>query len=131
MPQRVRLKHLPNQKVHNESALTTIVGWPLLQSFFSEHLCSHKDASIQTIASYRETFRLLLSYVQQTAGIAPSAFRINELEVNVSLAFVAPLEQQRHNSVRSRNIRLAAIRSFFRLVALRGPESVGLATQVL
>jgi Phage integrase, N-terminal SAM-like domain len=104
---------------------------PLLQSFFSEHLCSHKDASIQTIASYRDTFRLLLSYVQQTAGIEPSALRISDLEVTVILAFLAHLEQQRHNSVRSRNIRLAAIRSFFRLVALSDPDSVGLATQVL
>lgn len=114
----------------NKPSRPLLVG-PLLQSFFSEHLCSHKDASIQTIASYRDTFRLLLSYVQQTAGIEPSALRITDLEVTVILAFLAHLEQQRHNSVRSRNIRLAAIRSFFRLVALRDPDSVGLATQVL
>jgi site-specific recombinase XerD len=114
----------------NKPSRPLLVG-PLLQSFFSEHLCSHKDASIQTIASYRDTFRLLLSYVQQTAGIEPSALRITDLEVTVILAFLAHLEQQRHNSVRSRNIRLAAIRSFFRLVALRDPDSVGLVTQVL
>ena len=58
----------------NKPSRPLLVG-PLLQSFFSEHLCSHKDASIQTIASYRDTFRLLLSYVQQTAGIEPSAWR--------------------------------------------------------
>ena len=104
---------------------------PLLQSFFSEHLCSHKRASIQTIASYRDTFRLLLNYVQQTTGIEPSALRITDLEVSVLLAFLAHLEQQRHNSVRSRNIRLAAIRSFFRWVALRDPDSVNLASRVL
>jgi integrase/recombinase XerD len=114
----------------NKPSRPLLVG-PLLQSFFSEHLCSHKDASIQTIASYRDTFRLLLSYVQQTAGIEPSALRITDLEVTVILAFLAHLEEQRHNSARSRNIRLAAIRSFFRLVALRDPDSVGLATQVL
>jgi integrase/recombinase XerD len=114
----------------NKPSRPLLVG-PLLQSFFSEHLCNHRDASIQTIASYRDTFRLLLSYVQQTTGIEPSALRITDLEVTVILAFLAHLEEQRHNSVRSRNIRLAAIRSFFRLVALRDPDSVGLATQVL
>jgi integrase/recombinase XerD len=113
----------------NHPSRPLLVG-PLLQSFFSEHLCSHKNASIQTIASYRDTFRLLLNYVQQTAGIEPSALRITDLEVTVILAFLAHLEEQRHNSARSRNIRLAAIRSFFRLVALRDPDSVGLATQV-
>ena len=114
----------------NKPSRPLLVG-PLLQSFFSEHLCSHKDASIQTIASYRDTFRLLLSYVQQTACIEPSALRITDLQVTVILAFLAHLEEQRRNSVRSRNIRLAAIRSFFRLVALRDPDSVGLAAQVL
>ena len=97
----------------NKPSRPLLVG-PLLQSFFSEHLCSHKDASIQTIASYRDTFPLLLSYVQQTAGIEPSALRITDLKVTVILAFLAHLEQQRHNSIRSRNIRLAAIRTFFR-----------------
>src|ERR1700752_4776334 len=114
----------------NKLSRPLLVG-PLLQSFFSEHLCSHKDASIQTIASYRDTFRLLLSYVQQTAGIEPSALRMTDLEVTVILAFLAHLQEQRHNSARSRNIRLAAIRSFFRLVALRDPDSIGIATQVL
>jgi site-specific recombinase XerD len=104
---------------------------PLLQSFFSEHLCSHKRASLQTIASYRDTFRLLLNYVQQTTGTEPSALRITDLEVSVLLAFLAHLEQQRHNSVRSRNIRLAAIRSLFRWVALRDPDNVNLASRVL
>jgi hypothetical protein len=72
---------------------------------------------------------LLLSYVRQASSRLP--LRITDLEVTVILAFLAHLERQRRNSVRSRNIRLAAIRSFFRLVALRDPESVGLATQVL
>ena len=131
MRQRVRLKDLPNQKVQMNNPSRPLLVGPLLQSFFSEHLCSHKGASIQTIASYRDTFRLLLSYVQQTAGIEPSALRITDLEGTVILAFLAHLEQQRRNSARSRNIRLAAIRSFFRLVALRDPDSVGLATRVL
>jgi integrase/recombinase XerD len=114
----------------NKPSPPLLIG-PLLQSFFSEHLCSHKRASIQTIASYRDTFRLLLSYVQQTTGVEPSALRITNLEVPVILSFLAHLEEQRHNSVRSRNIRLAAIRSFFRLVALRDPDSVDLAARVL
>jgi site-specific recombinase XerD len=102
----------------NRPSRPLLVG-PLLQSFFSEHLCSHKDASIQTIASYRDTFRLLLSYVQQTAGIEPSALRINDLAVTVILAFLAHLEQQRHNSVRSRHSHaLAPVWSGLTVIAL-------------
>ena len=72
----------------NKPSRPLLIG-PLLQSFFSEHLCSHKRSSIQTIASYRDTFRLLLSYVQQTTGVEPSELRITDLEVPVILSFLA------------------------------------------
>jgi integrase/recombinase XerD len=104
---------------------------PHLQAFFSEHLCNHKRASPQTIASCRDTFRLFLQFLKETTGTEPAAMKIADIDAPAVLAFLESLEQQRGNSVRSRNIRLAAIRSFFRLVALRDPDSIGIATRVL
>jgi integrase/recombinase XerD len=104
---------------------------PLLQHFFVDYLCTQKRASPQTIASYRDTFRLLLEFLRDTHGIAPAAAGIADLDVPVLLAFLDHLEHGRHNAIRSRNLRLAAIRSFFRLVALRDPASVHHAARVL
>jgi len=109
---------------------TPLVG-PLLQRFLTEHLPQHKHASPQTILSYRDTFRLLLCFLRQQHNIAPTKLRVADLDVPVILAFLESLEQQRQNCVRSRNTRLAAIRSFFRWVALCEPGSVGQATRVL
>lgn len=108
----------------------SLIG-PHLQVFFSEHLCNHRRASPQTIASYRDTFRLLLQFLKTTTGIEPVAMTVLDIDVPAILAFLDSLEMKRGNSVRTRNIRLAAIRSFFRLVALRDPDSVGLATRIL
>jgi site-specific recombinase XerD len=108
----------------------TLLG-PLLQSFFAEHLCSHKRVSPRTIESYRDAFRLLLQYLQAKTAKKPSALSIADLDAPVILSFLESLEQQRHNQAQSRNVRLTAIRSFFRLVALRDPASAGVATRVL
>src|ERR1700745_2236944 len=108
----------------------TLVG-PLLQSFFMEHLCHHKRLSPQTVKSYRDTFRLLLQYLQATMAKKPSALSITDLDAPVILNFLENLEQQRHNQAQSRNVRLTAIRSFFRLVTLRDPASISIATRVL
>jgi site-specific recombinase XerD len=104
---------------------------PHLQAFFTDHLCQHKRASPETVASCRDTFRLLLRFIKETKRIEPSALCLTELDVPTILAFLDYLEQQRGNVVRSRNIRLSAVRSFFRFVALRDPEQVGLVTQIL
>ena len=72
-----------------------------------------------------------LTFVREHTGIEPSALHIADVDAPVVLCFLQYLEQQRGNSVRSRNIRLAAIRSFCRLVALREPESIGIVTRVL
>ena len=108
----------------------TLVG-PLLQSFFVEHLCNQKRLSPQTVKSYLDTFRLLLQYLQATMAKKPSTLSIADLDVPVILSFLESLEQQRDNQAQSRNVRLTAIRSFFCLVAMRDPESVGIATRVL
>ena len=104
---------------------------PLLQSFFVEHLCSHKRVSPRTVESYRDTFRLLLQHLQAKTGKKPSALSIGDLDAPVILSFLENLEQQRHNQAQSRNVRLTAIRSFFRLVTLRDPASISIATRVL
>ena len=107
-----------------------LVG-PLLQMFFTEYLVAQKRLSLQTIASYRDTFRLLLQFVHREAGIEPVALPIVTLDADRVLAFLDSLEKDRHNAITSRNLRLTAIRSFFRLVALREPATVGLATRIL
>ena len=86
---------------------------PHLQAFFTEHLLQHKRASPQTVASCRDAFRLLLMFVRDTKRIEPSALCLTELDVPTILAFLDYLEHHRGNAVRSRNIRLSAIRSFF------------------
>jgi integrase/recombinase XerD len=108
----------------------TSIG-PLLENFFVEFLCTQKCASTETIASYRDTIRLLLHYIKETKGIAPAAVRLVDLDAPVILAFLDHLEESRKNSVRSRNVRLAAIRSFFRVVALRDPTSVNQASRIM
>lgn len=107
-----------------------LVG-PLLQMFFTEYLVAQKRLSLQTIASYRDTFRLLLQFVHREAGIEPVALPLATLDADRVLAFLDGLEKDRHNAIASRNLRLTAIRSFFRMVALREPAAVGLATRIV
>ena len=104
---------------------------PAVYTFFAEHLTTHKRASPETIDSYRDTFRLLLTYARERTGTEPSALRVVDLDAPFILAFLDYLEKERNNSVRSRNARLAAIRSFFRVVALREPGHLDVVTRVL
>ena len=103
----------------------------LLEAFFTDRLMRQRQASPHTIASYRDTFRLLLQYAQQQLHKAPSDLTMPELDTPLLGAFLEHLEQQRHNSARSRNVRLAAIHSFFRYVALHEPQHSALAQRVL
>ena len=103
----------------------------LLEAFFSDRLMRQRQASPHTIASYRDTFRLLLQYAQQELLKAPSDLVISDLDTPLLGAFLEHLEQQRENSARTRNVRLAAIHSFFRYVALHDPQHSALAQRVL
>ena len=107
-----------------------LVG-PHMQAFFAEHLLAHKRASPQTIACYRDTFRLLLRFMQDRTGAAPAALPLSALDADAVLTFLDHIERNRGCTVKSRNNRLAAIRSFFRLVALRVPDSLGQVTRVM
>lgn len=104
---------------------------PHVHAFFTDHLCHQKRVSPQTLASCRDSFRLLLTFVKETVGIEPSALCVADLGAPTILAFLDYLEHQRGNAIRSRNIRLSALRTFFRFVALRDPESVEIVTRVL
>src|SRR5437867_3244245 len=104
---------------------------PSLQAFFADYLCQQKRRSPHTMVSCRDTFRLLLTFLRDHTGVEPSALRLADVDASAVLRFLDSLEQERGNSVRSRNIRLSALRSLFRLVALRDPESIGVVTRVL
>ena len=104
---------------------------PLLQAFFVERLAQQRDASPNTIAAYRDSFRLLLTFVHQRTGTAPSRLQLEDLDAATITAFLAYLENERGNSVRTRNARLTAIHSFFHYAALKAPEWAELIARVL
>jgi len=95
---------------------------PTLQAFFTDRLIRQRQASPQTIAAYRDTLRLLLTFAARSTGREPSKLDIADLDAPLIGAFLDHLEAERGNSVRTRNARLAAIRSLFRYAALRHPE---------
>jgi len=103
----------------------------LLEAFFIDRLMRQRKVSSHTLASYRDTFRLLLSYAQRMLNRAPSDLTLTDLDTPFLGAFLDHLEQERDNSARSRNVRLAAIHSFFRYVALHAPEHSALAQRAL
>ena len=124
----MRRKEVPYDIVHVGSCTYCA---PRAGLFHRVHLCHHKRVSPQTIASCRDTFRLLLTFVKETVGIEPSAPSGDRSGRPTGAAFLDYLEHHRGNAVRSRNIRLSALRTFFRFVALRDPESLTIATRVL
>jgi site-specific recombinase XerC len=93
----------------------------LLQSFFTDRLLRQRQASPHTIAGYRDSFRLLLKFAQERLHKSPSQLRIEDLDAPFIGLFLDHLESTRQNSARTRNVRLGAIHSFFRYVALEEP----------
>jgi integrase/recombinase XerD len=96
----------------------------VLQAFFCQRLIQQRRASHRTVASYRDTFRLLLRFAEGRLGKPVSALCLDDIDVVMVLAFLDHLEQQRNNCIRSRNARLAAIRSFLHYAALQEPASL-------
>ena len=103
----------------------------LLQEFFCVRLIQQQDASARTIASYRDTMRLLLGYLEQVRKKRPTALAVTDLDAPTITAFLDHLEKRRHNSARTRNVRFAAIRSFMKYAASRDPASLPVAQRVL
>jgi integrase/recombinase XerD len=110
----------------NESSLA-----PLVERFFTKRLISERRVSPHTIASYRDTFRLILQFAEVKLKKAPSILVLEDLDSQFIGAFLDDLEQHRRNTPRSRNLRLTAIRSFFRYAAFEEPTRSGLIQRVL
>ena len=104
---------------------------PTLQAFFAERLTRQRQASPRTIASYRDTMRLLLGFVHDRTTRPPSAITWDDLDATTISEFLDHLETDRHNSPRTRNARLTAIRSLFHYASLRHPEHADLIQRVL
>src|ERR1700682_6377075 len=89
----------------------------LLEGFFTQRLMQQRQASPHTIASYRDTFRLLLRFTEKRLHKSPSRVTLEEINAPLVAAFLNDLEKSRDITARSRNLRLTAIRSFFRYAA--------------
>lgn len=112
--------------------MTTTHAFPtLLETFFTERLLHQQRASPHTVASYRDTFSLLLRFAQQRLHKAPSTLTLDDLDAPFISAFLDDLEHDRGISARSRNVRLAAIHAFFHYAALRAPHHSGVIQRVV
>lgn len=89
----------------------------LVQAFFAEHLTQHRALSPRTVAAYRDAFMLFLDFAVKRCANSPAAMRLTDITPELILAFLDHLEHDRHNAVRSRNARLAALRAFLKFAA--------------
>ena len=104
---------------------------PVLESFFTDHLMTQRQASPNTVASYRDTYRLLLAHLRARTGKQPAQLDFTDLDAAAIGGFLQTLETGRCNSAATRNTRLSAIRSLFRYASLHAPEHAELISQVL
>ena len=103
----------------------------LVQQFFTAYLVAQRALSPRTIASYRDAMMLFLDFAHKRLGKMPTALNLSDIEPDLILAFLDHLEQQRHNSVRSRNLRLTALRAFLKFAARRDVSSFYVIEQAL
>ncbi len=104
---------------------------PLLQRFFTQRLMQQRQASAHTISSYRDTFRQLLKFAQQRLCKPPSRLSLEEIDAPLIVKFLDDLEKRQGISVRSRNLRLTAVHSFFRYAAFEAPAHSAQIQRVL
>jgi site-specific recombinase XerD len=102
-----------------------------MQDFFCHRLMAQRNASGQTIASYRDTFRLFLRYTQARLKKPPSKLTFDDMNADLVLRFLDNIEMERHNTIRSRNARLAAIRAFMHYAVLCAPSAINTIQRVL
>ena len=96
----------------------------LVQQFFTEYLVTQRAVSPRTVASYRDALMLFLDFASRKLGQEPTAMRLADIQPELILAFLDHLEKDRHNSVRSRNLRLTALRAFLKFAARRDVASL-------
>ena len=94
-------------------------------------MITQRNSSPETIAAYRDTFRLLLTFAQRQTGKQPFQLDIDDLDAPLIGAFLTHLEKERGNSPRTRNARLGAIHSFYRFAALGHPEHAHTIARVM
>ena len=103
----------------------------LVQKFFTHYLVEQRAVSPRTVAAYRDAFSLLLDYAERTLGKAPSALVLGDLDEPLLAGFLDELETRRGNTVRTRNARLAAIRSFLNFASRSDVRNLATVTQTL
>ena len=104
----------------------------LVQTFFCDYLIKQRDMSPRTVSGYRDTFRLLLNFLQSACGKRPDQLTLGDLSATNLLAFLRHLETERGNSVRTANCRLAALRSFFHYAgACEGPDAIAQIQRIM
>lgn len=96
----------------------------LVQEFFTDYLIAQRAMSPHTVASYRDTLMLFLNFAHTRVGKIPTELSLTDIEPDLILAFLDHLEHERHNTVRSRNLRLTALRAFLKFAARRDIESL-------
>src|SRR6202162_6227030 len=104
---------------------------PLLERFFTQRLMQQRQASPHTISSYRDSFRQFLKFVQQRLHKPPARLSFEEIDAPLIVAFLDDLEKRQGVSIRSRNLRLTAIHSFFRYAAFEAPAHSAQIQRVL
>jgi site-specific recombinase XerD len=104
---------------------------PLLEGFFTKRLMQQRQASAHTICSYRDTFRQFLRFAEQRLHKMPSRLNFEEIDEPLITAFLDHLEKRQGVSTRSRNLRLAALHSFFRFAAFEAPTHSAQIQRVL
>jgi integrase/recombinase XerD len=104
---------------------------PPLQAWFTDRLITQRNSSPQTIAAYRDTFRLLLAFAREQTAKQPFELDLDDLDAPLIGAFLTHLEHDRGNSIRTRNARLGAIHSFYRFAALEHPEHAATIARVM
>ena len=104
---------------------------PTLEGFFTDRLMRQRHASPNTVAAYRDTFRLLLGYLKVATGKAPCKLDLEDVDARIVAGFLQHVETTRHNGVRTRNARLSAIHSFFQYAAMLHPDHAEQIQRVL
>jgi len=115
----------------NKQAKTPPSFPALVQAYFAEYLTQQRALSAQTIAAYRDGFVLFLNFAETRLGKSPAAMTLADMTPKLIMAFLDHLENQRHNCVRSRNARLAALRSFLKFAAHRDVASLQVIERAL
>ena len=96
----------------------------LVQQFFTEYLVAQRAVSPRTVACYRDALMLFLNFANRKLGQTPTALRLADIQPDLILAFLDHLERERHNTVRSRNLRLTALRAFLKFAGRRDLSSL-------